>query len=256
MNELALFLNKDYNEYVTKTFGECYRNPLNALIYLPLLPAYSKVGNIVTARREMDDMVVDMLYVLMDFDLADLMGGIGTEVGLTDNFVHTLGSVKIMYPVDEYILALKLYFERLELLYELRKEKIEIIDGIRDIVNQTYDDVRELYRKYLIKIGEYADDQFEDDVNANIYNNPKLEQDYALHVRAVEDQMKTWKIEIMKFLSTIKLMKRKGPIEETIINLTLHKEGSRKIDNLEALLIISPKHIWISLKRRPSFLND
>ena len=28
-------------------------------------------------------MVVDMLYVLMDFDLADLMGGIGTEVGLT-----------------------------------------------------------------------------------------------------------------------------------------------------------------------------
>ena len=27
-------------------------------------------------------MVVDMLYVLMDFDLADLMGGIGTEVGL------------------------------------------------------------------------------------------------------------------------------------------------------------------------------
>jgi len=95
MCELSLLLNKDYNEYVVKTFGEVYRNPLNALIYLPLLPAFSKVGNIVSARKEMDDMVVDMLYVLMDFDLADLMGGIGTEVGLTDNFVHTLGSVKI-----------------------------------------------------------------------------------------------------------------------------------------------------------------
>src|SRR5512135_954663 len=32
MNELNLLLNKDYNEYVTKQFGEVYRNPLNALI--------------------------------------------------------------------------------------------------------------------------------------------------------------------------------------------------------------------------------
>ncbi len=98
MNELSLFLNKDYNEYVVKEYGECYRNPLNALIYLPLLPAYCKVGNIVSARREMDDMVVDMLYVLMDFDLADLMGGIGTEVGLTYNSAHTLGMVKVELP--------------------------------------------------------------------------------------------------------------------------------------------------------------
>ncbi len=73
MNELSLLLNKDYNEYVTKTYGEIYRNPLNALIYLPLLPAFSKVGNIVSARQEMDQMVVDLLYVLMDFDLADLL---------------------------------------------------------------------------------------------------------------------------------------------------------------------------------------
>ena len=92
-----------------------YRNPLNALIYLPLLPAFSKVGNIVSARREMDDMVVDMLYVLMDFDLADLMGGIGTEVGLTNNSAHTLGMVKVIYPVEDYISAYKLNFEGLEL---------------------------------------------------------------------------------------------------------------------------------------------
>ena len=70
MNELSLLLNKDYNDFVIQTYGEYYRNPLNALIYLPLLPAFSKVGNIVNARKEMDDMVVDMLYTLIDFDLA------------------------------------------------------------------------------------------------------------------------------------------------------------------------------------------
>ncbi len=236
MNELSLFLNKDYNEYITKTFGECYRNPLNALIYLPLLPAYSKIGNIVSARREMDEMVVDMLYMLMDFDLADLMGGIGTEVGLGNNFVHTLGSVKVMYPVEDYILALKLYFERLEILYNLRKEKLAIMDAIRDIFIQTNGDLVELYRKYLIKIGEYVDEEFESRVNNVIHSNPKLDEDYILHVRAIEDQMEAWLNEIMKFLTTIKLMTRTGPIEETIVNLMLRKEGSRKIDNLEALL--------------------
>jgi hypothetical protein len=236
MNELSLLLNKDYNEYVTKTFGDIYRNPLNALIYLPLLPAYSKVGNIVNARREMDDMVVDMLYLLMDFDLADLLGGIGTEVGLTDNFVHTIGTVKVMYPVDEYIFALKLYFERLELLYKLRKEKLEIMDATHDIIRQTNGDIRELYKKYLIKTGTYAEEEFEDKAKAVVYGNPKLEEDYALHVRAIEDQMQTWLNEIMKFLSTIKLMTKKGPIEETIVNLSLRREGSRKVDNLEILL--------------------
>ena len=51
MNELSLLLNKDYNEYVIKEFGDLYRNPLNALVYLPLLPAFSKVGNIVSATK-------------------------------------------------------------------------------------------------------------------------------------------------------------------------------------------------------------
>jgi hypothetical protein len=49
MNELSLALNKEYNEYVTDTYGEFYRNPLNAVVWLPLLPAYNKVGNIVAA---------------------------------------------------------------------------------------------------------------------------------------------------------------------------------------------------------------
>jgi len=254
MNELSLLLNKGYNEYVTKTFGECYRNPLNALIYLPLLPAYSKVGNIVSARREMDEMVVDMLYVLMDFDLADLMGGIGTEVGLGENFVHTLGSVKVMYPVEDYIFALKLYFERLEMLYELRKEKLVIMDAIRDILIQTNSDIRELFKTYLIKTGTFVEEEFNDKADAVVYGNPKLDEDYALHVRAIEDQVEAWLNEIMKFLGTIKLTTKTGPIEEAIVNFTLRKEGSRKVDNLQALLeTLSKTHLDFPEKKAAIF---
>ncbi len=236
MNELSLWLNKDFNEFVVKEYGDVYRNPLNALIYLPLLPAYSKVGNIVSARREMDDMVVDMIYTLMDFDLADLMGGIGTEVGLTNNSAHTLGMMKVIYPVEDYISAYKLNFDGIQLLQDARKEKLEILGEIGNVIQVDYDVARDLFKNYLIKTGTFNEEQFEEKLKTTINSNPRLEDDLTLHVKGVEIQVRNWLNEIMKFLSTIRLMGKPGPIEEAIISLTLRKDGSRRIDNLEVLL--------------------
>ena len=236
MNELSLALNKEYNEYVTDTYGEFYRNPLNALVWLPLLPAYNKVGNIVAARREMDEMIVEMLYVLMDFDLADLLGGIGTEVGLTDNYVHTLGMVKVVYPMDKYISAYKVDYEKKQLLYELRREKLDILDRIKKIIEGNEEETRKLYKNYLIKSGTYDEEKFEEKIKAIIYGNPRLEENLALHVKGIELQAKSWIEELMGYLKTIKMMGKIGPIEKAIIDLTLHKKGSRRRDNLESLL--------------------
>ncbi len=219
-----------------KNMGTIYRNPLNALIYLPLLPAYTKVGNIVTARKEIDKMIVDMLYVLMDFDLADLMGGIGTEVGLTDNHVHTLGMVKVIYPMDQYISAFKINFEKLQLLYNHRKEKLEIINKIQKIIKVNNQAGRGLFKNYLIKTGTYQEEQFEEKIKGIIHTNPRLEEDLALHVKGIELQAKDYIAELMKYLTTIKMMPKTGPIENAIINLTLHKKGSRKLTNLQSLL--------------------
>ena len=236
MNELSLLLNKDYNDYVTKNFGEYYRNPLNALIYLPLLPAYTRVGNIIEARREIDQMIVDMLYLLMDFDLADLLGGIGTEVGLTDNYVHTLGMVKVTYPLDKYITAFKVDFEKKQLLYELRREKLDILERIHKIIEGNNEETRKLYKNYLIKSGTFDEEKFEEKIKAIIYGNPRLEENLALHVKGIQLQAKSWISELMRYLTTIKMMGKTGPIEKAIINLTLHKRGSRRRDNLESLL--------------------
>jgi hypothetical protein len=236
MNELSLLLNKDYNDYVIKNYGEIYRNPINALVYLPLLPAFSKVGNITSARQEMDQMVVDLLYVLMDFDLADLLGGIGTEVGLTNNSSHTLGMTKVTYPVEDYIMAYKLNFEGMQLLQESRKEKLDILEEINNVIKVDSEITRDLFKNYLIKTGTYNEEQFEEKLKTTINSNPRLEDDTTLHVKGTEIQVKNWLNDIMKFLSTIKLMGKIGPIEEAIINLTLRKEGNRKLDNLEILL--------------------
>jgi len=103
-------------------------------------------------------MVVDLLYVLMDFDLADLLGGIGTEVGLTYNNAHTLGMVKVMYPAEDYILAYKLNFEAMQMLQESRKEKLDILDEINNIIKVDSDVTRELFKNYLIKSGTFNEE--------------------------------------------------------------------------------------------------
>ena len=254
MNELALLLNRDYNEHVSKSFGDIYQNPLNALIWLPLMPAYTNAGNVVTARRDIDEMIVDMLYVLMDFDLADLLGGIGTEVGLTDNFVHTLGMIKVLYSVDEYISAFKIYFEKLQSLYDFRKEKLDIFEGIQDIIKVNNDVTRDLYKKYLIKTGTYVEEEFDEKIKSIVYGNPMLEEDYELHVKCIAEQAKNWLSELMKFLSTIRLNAGCGPLERKIESLVLRKKKSRKKDNLETLLTnLTKTHLDFSVKKTAIF---
>ncbi len=255
MNELSLLLNKEYNEVVTKKYGDYYRNPLNAMIYLPLLPAYSKVGNIISARREMDEMVVDMLYTVMDFDLADLLGGIGTEVGLTDNYVHTLGTMKVTYPIDEYLSAFKLNFEKLELLHDLRKQKLDVVDKIAALIKVDQDVVRELYKNYLIRTGTFDVDQFEEKMKSIVHSNPKAEDDLLLHVRGIEDQSKNWLSEIMRYLKTISQMSRKGVVEDAVVKLSLRREGSRRIDNLESLLINFSK-TYLDFSERKAYIFE
>jgi hypothetical protein len=91
-------------------------------------------------------------------------------------------------------------------------------------------------------------------VKSVIFSNPKLEEDLALHVKGIEIQAKNWMSELMRYLSTIKKMGKTGPIEEAIVKLTLHREGSRKIDNLESLLTnISKTYLEFSERKTAIF---
>lgn len=236
LSELSLLLNNDYNEFICKKYGEFYRNPFNAFICIPLTPAYSNTGNIIVARKDIDEMIVDIIYMLMDFDLSDLLGGIGTEVGLTDNFIHTISMIKVVYPVDEYIDAFKLYLEKVQTLYEFRKDKLEIINSINEILKIRYDDIKEILKLYMIRTGTYVEEQFDEKVKSIIRGSSRFNEDYWLYIKGIEDQIKNWINELSKSLTTIKLTAKTGTIEDAIVNLSLQREESREMDNLEELL--------------------
>jgi hypothetical protein len=216
IKELSLLLNREKNELIVKGLGEVYRNPFNSVMFLPLMPAYSKTGNIISARDEIDKMIVEMIYVLMDFDMADLMSGIGTEVGLTDNTIHTLSMVKVNYPVDAYVEAFKSNLEKMQQLAEIRKDKLVILDKLQSVLELKREEVSEIYKDYLIKTNAYNAEEYDEKVEQLIHGSPRFEEDYSLYVRGIEDQINKWIDEAHQFISTIKLVSSEGTIEDSV----------------------------------------
>jgi hypothetical protein len=144
--------------------------------------------------------------------------------------------VKVTYPMNEYIQAFKIDYEKKQLLYEHRREKLEVLERIHKIMEGNNEDTRNLYKNYLIKSGTYDEEKFEEKIKGIIYSNPKLEENLALHVKGIELQARNWMSELMGYLETIKMMHKTGPIEDAIVQLTLHRKGSRSRNNIERLL--------------------
>jgi len=236
INELSLLLNREKNAILTHGLSETYRNPFNSVLFLPLMPAYSKTGNIMAAREEIDKMIVEMIYVLMDFDMADLMSGIGTEVGLTDNSIHTLSMVKVNYPVDSYVEAFKSNLEKMQQLAEIRKEKLEILEKLQSVLALKRKEVAEIYKDYLIKTNSFNTEDFEVKVNQLIHSSPRFDEDLNLYVRGIEDQINKWIDEVIQFVSTIKLVAADGTIEDSIAKLILDREDISPLDSLEGMM--------------------
>jgi hypothetical protein len=159
-----------------------------------------------------------------------------------------------MYPVEEYLSAFKINFEKLELLHDLRKEKLDVLDRISELVRVDRNEVRELYKNYLIKTGTFDVDKFEEKLKSIVHGSLRLEEDLLLHVKGIEDQSKNWISELMKYLSTIRLMGKLGPVEDAVVRLTLRREGSRRMDNLESLLThLTKTHLEFSERKTDIF---
>lgn len=236
IQEFDLLINREKNELIVNGLGEVYRNPFNSVLFLPLMPAYSKTGNIIEAREEIDRMIVEMIYVLMDFDMADLMSGIGTEVGLTDDTIHTLSMVKVNYPVDAYVEAFLSNLEKMQHLAEIRKEKLEILRKLERVLEIKREELNELYKDYLIRTNSYSYEEFDEKVEQLIYSSPRFEEDYNLYIKGIETQINKWIDETIQFVETISLVSTEGTIEDSVKKLVLDREEASALDSLEGLM--------------------
>jgi hypothetical protein len=241
ITEFSTVLNRETNETIVKGLGEIYRNPFNAMLFLPLMPAYSKTGNIIMARDEVDEMVTEMIYVLMDFDMADVLSGIGTEVGLEEGNIHTLSMVKVNYPVDSYVNAFKSKLEMMQQLHVIRLEKLEVLEMINSVLGVKHREVSELYKQYLIRTNAFSEDEFDEKLRQLVHGSPRFDEDYNLYIRGVQGQIVEWIDETLQFITTIRVMADDGTIEDSIVNLVLQGEDGQYQDNLEGLMKNLPR---------------
>ncbi len=236
IKELSLLVNREKNALLTQGLGEVYRNPFNTVMFLPLMPAYSKTGNIMSTRDEIDKMIVEMIYVLMDFDMADLMSGIGTEVGLTEDTIHTVSMIKVNYPVDAYVEAFKSNLQKMQQLAEIRKEKLDMLDKLKNVLILKKGEVDEIYKDYLIKTNAFNAEDFDEKTYQLIHGSPRYDEDQNLYVRGIQDQINKWIDEIIQFVNTIKLVSYEFTIEDSIANLILDREDASPMDSLEGMI--------------------
>jgi len=168
--------------------------------------------------------------------MADLMSGIGTEVGLTEDTIHTLSMVKVNYPVDAYVEAFKSNLEKMQQLAEIRKEKLQVLDRLQSVLELKREEVTEIYKDYLIKTNAYNAEEFEEKVEQIIHSSPRFDEDYSLYVRGIEDQINKWIDEAIQFMNTIRLVASEGTIEDSINKLILDREDAMPIDSLEGMM--------------------
>ncbi len=224
--EHELLVDRAKNTFVTQNYGETYENPFTALIMMPLGPAYSRTGSVVDARRLIDDAIVDILMKSLNFDLADLFNNIGSNVDLGGNWVHIISTLKVSYPVAEFIELTKIYLKKLDRIRDLRKEKKEIWGdvkeskgGINGILKANFEELKGVYKQVLIGKNTYDEKTFDKDVANFIAEGKSIESDMTMHLRGVEESIRAQINDLAKSVLAIGMDAPEGTIDARIRKL-------------------------------------
>jgi len=202
--EIELLMNNDLNQKVAEIYGSIYRNPFNAFFFIALEPVYNTKNNLIEAKKELDEMLSEILNLLSRFDLADLMSRIGTNNMFGPNWVHTTGYLKIRYPVDGYIRYQKDFLSLLERIGSYMALKKDLVDRIRSILDAKYQELVEILRAHLIELGSYSPETFENEVEDLIRRGGKYDVDLRAQIRALQDFVSYYNSKYLKAVRAIR----------------------------------------------------
>jgi hypothetical protein len=169
----------------------------------------------------------------LSFDLADLLSNIGSNIDMGGKWLHVLSTIKVSYPVTEFIELTKMYLDKLDKLRALRREKKEVYGGthptetggVSKIIDICYQDLKEIYRLMLIESGKYNAEGFDEAVDSLINADRSVETEYIMHLKGVDDSIKNQVNELGRAVMAIGLDAPEGTVEAMIRN-----EASKLID--------------------------
>ncbi len=222
--ELDYLIDKSKNDQIVKTYGTFYENPFSTFFMVPLGPADSQGRGLKYAHRIIDDAIGDMLVKGLNFDLTDLLGQVGYNVDMGGRWMHTICTVKVSYPVHEFIQLTKMYLARMDKVRQLRKFKKEVFSGtkvsdtggVRRILVLCYEELVEVYKKWLTQRGRYEPDKFEENVKNLLYEDRTIDTDFVVYLRGAQEGMKGQLDELFQSVKAIGLDAAEGTLEYRI----------------------------------------
>ncbi|MDO8473864.1 MAG: tubulin-like doman-containing protein [Dehalococcoidia bacterium] len=227
--EHSLVLDRTYNNMVTRKFGAGYENPFNAFFVMPLGPAFGQGKGLLYAHQTIDEAVGDILIRSLNFDPADLLANIGANVDLEGQWMHSMSTVSISYPVQEYIELTQGYLDRLDKITGLRKEKKELYrgahmtetGGVRKLLDACRAELTDIYKMWLTRRGRYDPEKFPELLRSMIYEDRAVDADYAVYIRGIQDSVKAQMNELYQSVRAIGLAAPEGTLEARIRKLLL-----------------------------------
>lgn len=221
LNELQMLIDAGENKIIRENFGSAYENPFTAFIMMPLAPAYKKAGSLTEAQRHFDAAVVDIILNTLKFDLAEMLDGIGGNLSYGGKSIHIMSTLRITYPVLEYISLAKLYFERLNKLRVWRNIRNEILIGS---VEKGFGGIERLLNLIKTELGaalsqiQYGKPNFdlsklEQDIQAFIYDDKSVEFDFKNLIRGYDDVIRESVDEVVRPMKAIGLEAKEGSPE-------------------------------------------
>ncbi|MBI2854180.1 MAG: hypothetical protein HYX87_04575 [Chloroflexi bacterium] len=227
--EHSLLLDRAGNNMVVNEFGSCYQTPFNAFFMMPLGPAWGQGKGILYARQIIDDAIGDTLVNCMNFDLADLLAHIGTNVDLEGKWINTLSTVSLSYPVEEHVNLTKSYLDKLDKIRILQKQKREIFGGagvsetggVKRLLEACRGELTDIYRRWLTQRGRYDPEKFPEAVRALIYEDRSVDSDYVVYLRSVHESIQAHLDELFQSVKAVGLDAAEGTLEARIRKLML-----------------------------------
>ncbi|MDP2719524.1 MAG: tubulin-like doman-containing protein [Dehalococcoidia bacterium] len=222
--ELNYQIEKSVNDNTIANYGEFYENPFSTFFMIPLGPADSQGRGLKYAHRIIDDAIGDMLVKGLNFDLTDLLGQVGYNVDMGKKWLHTICTIKVSYPVSEFMELTRSYLARMDKVRVLRKEKQEIFwgakasdtGGLKRTLDICVRDLAEIYRKWLIQRNRYEPVKFEEDMKNLIYEDRAIETDFIVYLRGAQASIKGQLSDLYQSVRAIGMDAAEGTLEYRI----------------------------------------
>ncbi len=222
--EHGAVLNRSTNASLIAKYGEAYTCPFEGFFFIPLSLPLRQGKGLKYAQKTMDQALGDILVNCLNFDLQDLLGQLRPALDVGGKWVHTLSTVRVSYPIQEYIGLTKSYLEKLDKMMILKRHKKAIYGGenaaetggIVRILGSCHGELADIYRKWLIERGRYDAGKFDETLKDFIYEDRTIDVDFVMQITGVHEVIKSEVEELYKPVKAVRLDAREGTVENRI----------------------------------------